>query len=80
MTSTDAPRRRYVVVDLVCGAGGASAGAQIAIKDLDGEMELAAVNHWPVAVATHRRNHPQARHYVRDLEGVCLERKLGMSS
>ncbi len=30
-------------------------------------MELCAVNHWPVAVETHQRNHPDARHYCVDL-------------
>ena len=41
-----------------------------AIEDLGGEMELSAVNCWPVDVETHQRNHPAARHYIQDLEGA----------
>lgn len=61
------------VADLFCGAGGTSSGAQRAIRDLGCEMDLVAVNHWPVAVDTHQRNHPQARHYVQDLENADPE-------
>jgi hypothetical protein len=28
---------------------------------------LVAVNHWPLAIETHHRNHPTARHYVEDV-------------
>jgi len=59
--------RRYLVADLFCGAGGSSTGAMKAIRQIGGEMELVAVNHWPVAIETHQRNHPAARHYVADV-------------
>jgi DNA (cytosine-5)-methyltransferase 1 len=36
-------------------------------------MELACVNHWPVAIETHSRNHPDARHYCMDLEAAKPE-------
>ena len=62
------PRGAYRVADLFCGAGGSSTGARKAIEKIGGRMELVAVNHWPVAVETHQRNHPEARHYVTDLE------------
>ena len=62
------PLRSYLVADLFCGAGGSSTGAQKAIESIGGTMNLVAVNHWPVAVETHSRNHPQARHYVQNLE------------
>ena len=58
----------YVVEDLFCGAGGSSTGAEHAITEIGGRMELRAVNHWPVAVQTHQLNHPTARHYVQGLE------------
>ena len=60
--------RKYLVADLFCGAGGSSTGAAKAIAEIGGQMELAAVNHWPVAVKTHQQNHPSARHYVQDLD------------
>lgn len=33
-------------------------------------MELVCVNHWPVAIDTHQRNHPEARHFVQDISTV----------
>lgn len=48
-------------VDLFAGAGGSSTGAMLA-----GLEVVAAVNHWPVAVASHALNHPRTRHYCED--------------
>jgi DNA (cytosine-5)-methyltransferase 1 len=53
---------KLVCVDLFCGAGGASAGLIEAARELDLEIELIAINHWPVAIATHSANYPWARH------------------
>jgi DNA (cytosine-5)-methyltransferase 1 len=49
-------------IDLFAGAGGWSTGAEQA-----GARVRAAVNHWPVAVETHRRNHPGAEHRCQDV-------------
>lgn len=49
-------------VDLFAGAGGMSLGAELA-----GLEVLAAVNHWPIAVASHAANHPRATHHCEDL-------------
>jgi DNA (cytosine-5)-methyltransferase 1 len=62
--------RKMLVADLLCGAGGSSTGAQRALDDLGLGMELVCVNHWPVAIDTHQRNHPEARHYVQDISTV----------
>lgn len=48
-------------VDLFAGAGGWSCGAEMA-----GARVVAAVNHWPVAVATHKANLPHAEHRCQD--------------
>ncbi len=48
-------------VDLFAGAGGTSTGATWA-----GARVLAAVNHWPIAVETHRAAHPEAAHHCED--------------
>lgn len=48
-------------VDLFAGAGGTSTGATQA-----GARILAAVNHWPRAVETHRAAHPEALHFCED--------------
>ncbi len=63
-------RRKLLVADLLCGAGGSSTGCQYALAELGMEMELVCVNHWPVAIETHKRNHPAARHYVQDIATV----------
>lgn len=52
----------FTVVDLFCGAGGTSTGATAALQCLGRPVELTAVNHWDVAIATHSANHPAARH------------------
>lgn len=54
------------IADLFCGAGGSSTGAQRALSALGLRMDLVAVNHWNVAVETHTRNHPDARHLCVD--------------
>jgi DNA (cytosine-5)-methyltransferase 1 len=62
--------KKMLVADLLCGAGGSSTGAQRALKDMGLEMELVCLNHWPTAIDTHQRNHPEARHYVQDIATV----------
>ena len=63
----------YLVADLFCGAGGSSTGAQKAIAEIGGTMELVAINHWNTAIATHAANHPAARHLVEDVSMVDPE-------
>ena len=63
-------RRKLLVADLLCGAGGSSTGCQRALAELGLEMDLVCVNHWPTAIATHERNHPEARHFVQDISTV----------
>ena len=56
--------------DLFCGAGGTSSGLVAAACELGLEVELIAINHWPVAIATHSANYPQARHICARIEEV----------
>jgi DNA (cytosine-5)-methyltransferase 1 len=63
-------KRKILVADLLCGAGGSSTGCQRALADLGLKMELVCVNHWPTAIETHKKNHPDARHYVQDIATV----------
>jgi len=62
--------RVALAADLFCGAGGSSTGARRALADLGFQMNLVAVNHWNVAIETHSRNHPEARHYCQDVNAV----------
>ena len=63
-------KRKILVADLLCGAGGSSTGCARALHELSLEMELVCVNHWPLAIETHKKNHPEARHYVQDIGTV----------
>jgi DNA (cytosine-5)-methyltransferase 1 len=51
-----------MAVDLFAGWGGMTLGAERA-----GARVAWAANHWPLAVETHRRNHPGAEHSCQDL-------------
>jgi DNA (cytosine-5)-methyltransferase 1 len=59
--------------DLFCGAGGTSTGMVNALKGMGYQVEdidLLAVNHWDMAIATHSANHPWARHLCENLDNV----------
>lgn len=63
---------KYIgVVDLFCGAGGASDPLlEAAARELDAFPAMMAVNHWDIAIKTHKVNHPYARHQCNDIEKV----------
>lgn len=56
--------------DLFCGAGGSSSGLLDAADDLGLTVDLLAINHWDVAIATHSKNLPGARHVLADVASV----------
>lgn len=58
------------IADLFCGAGGTSTGALIALQKLGVPSKLTAINHWPVAIATHTANHADARHLCTSIDDV----------
>lgn len=49
-------------IDLFCGAGGVSTGVVRA-----GAKVIFCINHDPVAIASHRANHPRVKHAVEDI-------------
>ena len=57
------PLATKLVVDLFAGGGGASTGLEQAI----GRHVDIAVNHDPIALAMHRANHPQTKHFASDV-------------
>jgi DNA (cytosine-5)-methyltransferase 1 len=61
---------KLICVDLFCGAGGTSEGLVGAAEELGLEVELIAINHWDLAIATHSANHPRARHICARIEEV----------
>ena len=63
-------RETLLICDLFCGAGGFTTGAMRALRALGLDAVMAAVNHWPVAIATHNVNHPHVRHYIEDVKAA----------
>lgn len=64
---------QYVVVDLFSGAGGTSTGIERAYVDGNKvAVVIAAVNHDPVAIASHALNHPFAVHFVEDIRNIAF--------
>jgi len=61
-------KRKVICVDLFCGAGGTSTGLAQACEKLGLEVQLTAINHWKIAVASHKANHPWARHINSSVE------------
>ncbi|QXH53180.1 DNA cytosine methyltransferase [Pseudomonas fakonensis] len=59
------PFPRELYVDLFAGAGGASSGGARVYRDPD-----IAINHNPIAIAVHRANHRNTRHYISDIYEV----------
>lgn len=65
--------KTILAADLFCGAGGASLGFHRAAKALNIRTNLLAVNHWPMAIETHRLNFPEGpdcRHLCESIERV----------
>jgi DNA (cytosine-5)-methyltransferase 1 len=59
--------RQFLMADLMCGAGGTSKGAQLALQRLRLAVTLTVLNHWARAIATHTANFPEARHHCEDI-------------
>lgn len=64
------PAKIIRAADLFCGAGGTSSGLAEACSRAGLDLDLLAVNHWQIAVDTHSRNHPRAKHLCTTLDGV----------
>lgn len=58
------------IADLFCGGGGETRGIVQAAAAAGVRLDLAAVNHWQVAIETHRLNFPQARAYCQDIAAL----------
>lgn len=63
-------KRVIKTVDLYCGAGGSSSGLFRAAERIGFTVDLVAINHWKLAVATHAANHPTARHMETSINQV----------
>jgi DNA (cytosine-5)-methyltransferase 1 len=62
--------RSIKAADLFCGASGTGTGIEEACEELEIDLELSAWNHWEVAIATSKANHPKAKHFCASLDNV----------
>lgn len=62
--------RTVHAADLFCGAGGETTGMFAAASDAGVDLRLLAVNHWEMAIETHSRNHPWAKHLCESLQSI----------
>ena len=63
-------RPSITVVDLFAGAGGTSTGVLQAAARLGLNVNLVAINHWQIAIATHKANHIDQQHLCAKVEEV----------
>lgn len=64
--------KKIRVIDIFCGAGGASTGISRAVAWMNQEIDLTAVDQNRPAIETHTKNHPGARHICMPVEDVDL--------
>lgn len=65
--------RKIYFIDLFCGAGGTSTGVHKArYNGFPFAEVLACVNHDPMAIASHKANHPCTLHYTEDIRTLNL--------
>lgn len=66
-------KKTIIAADLFCGAGGSSTGLLEAVGQLGFDLDLVAVNHWDIAIATHTENHSHARHLCQSIDTIQPE-------
>lgn len=62
--------RHLTAIDMFCGAGGESEGLRLACAAAGLDLDLTAINHNQVAIETHSRNHPDARHICETFDSI----------
>ncbi len=58
------------VTDMFCGAGGSTTGA----LRIPGVTVVMAMNHWPLATATHNANHQDTDHDTADVSQASVSK------
>lgn len=62
--------KKPVVVDLFAGAGGEGVGLLQAFTNMGMTPEMIAINHWKLAIDTHKLNLPEARHIPKSVQDI----------
>jgi len=63
-------KQNLQIVDMFCGAGGSTTGLLQAAARLGLGVQVLAINHWEVAIATHAANHGAVRHICEPLTNI----------
>jgi len=63
-------KRKIIFVDLYCGCGGMSTGAEEAFGEIGLKFREIAINHWLRAIETMRANHPDVLALKMDIEAA----------
>ncbi len=61
-------KKKLFLIDLFCGAGGVTSG----FAKAKGWKVIAAVNHDPIAIASHLSNHKGVKHFTEDIRTLDL--------
>lgn len=72
---------KLLYIDLFAGAGGVTTGVEDA--RLNGERVakvIAAVNHDPLAIASHAANHPEAHHFIEDIKTLDVSKLVAIAN
>ena len=70
-------KKRPIVIDLFCGAGGESQGIHDAFLKMNVEPKVYAVNHWETACNTHSLNFPQDEVLCQDTTAIDPKKLIG---
>ncbi len=63
----------FLIVDLFCGAGGTTTGFERAmLNGISIAKVIACVNHDPIAIKSHWKNHPEVVHFEEDIRTLDL--------
>ena len=62
--------RKAIIVDMFAGAGGESTGLRQALEEAGVPYVIHAINHWDLALQTHKANHPDTITYNESIEDL----------
>lgn len=60
---------KFIIIDLFCGAGGTTTG----FEKSPYSKVIACINHDPVAIQSHKANHPEMEHFAEDILTIDMQ-------
>lgn len=72
---------QLIYIDLFAGAGGVTTGIEEATVNGSKVCKvIAAVNHDPLAIASHAANHPETRHFIEDIKTLDVSKLVAIAN